>query len=337
MVFGALGEISVGSSVKMVKRVGLLAGVLFLLGACAQTQLLVHTAKRISGQDVQSKGKYKIGNPYQIKGVWYYPKVNYQHTETGIASWYGPGFHGKKTANGEIYNQNALTAAHRTLPMPSLVQVTNLENGRSLRLTVNDRGPFAHGRVLDVSRRAAQLLGFHRQGTARVRVTILATESRLLARQALNGNTLARTGSPIQRNTKLPKAMVASRGLAPPPGGQAARESPAAPKSRADIRRSSPRARFKPEDARPDGTVTTVVVGPSDMYIQVGAFTQFQNAHQVAARLGGLQNVTVTSKIVDGLEFFRVRAGPLTDLKEADNLLDTVLGLGFSDARITIE
>ena len=78
-------------------------------------------------------------------------------------------FHGKKTANGEIYNQNALTAAHRTLPMPSLVQVTNLENGRSLRLTVNDRGPFAHGRVIDASRRAAQLLGFHRKGTARVR------------------------------------------------------------------------------------------------------------------------------------------------------------------------
>ena len=146
-------------------------GVIFLLGACAQTQLLVHTAKRISGQDVQSKGNYKIGKPYQIKGVWYYPKVNYQHTETGIASWYGPGFHGKKTANGEIYDQNALTAAHRTLPMPSLVQVTNLENGRSLRLTVNDRGPFAHGRVIDVSRRAAQLLGFHRQGTARVRVS----------------------------------------------------------------------------------------------------------------------------------------------------------------------
>ena len=107
--------------------------------------------------------------------------------------------------------------------MPSLVQVTNLENGRSLRLTVNDRGPFAHGRVIDVSRRAAQLLGFHRKGTARVRVAILAPESRLLASQARSGNTLARTGSPIQRNTKLPKATVASRRLAPPPGGQAAR------------------------------------------------------------------------------------------------------------------
>ena len=337
MVLGALGEISVGCGVKMIKRVGSLVGTLLVLGACSQTQLLVHTAKRISGPDAQSKGSYKIGKPYQIKGIWYYPKVNYQHIETGIASWYGPGFHGKKTANGEIYNQNNLTAAHRTLPMPSLVQVTNLENGRSLRLTVNDRGPFAHGRVIDVSRRAAQLLGFHRRGTARVRVAILASESRLLARRARNGNTLARTGSPIQRNTKLPKATVASQGLAPPPGGQAARVSAAVSDSRAAIRRSAPRERLTPEAALPDGTVTTVAVGSSDMYVQVGAYTQFQNAHQAAARLGNLQTVTVSSKILDGREFFRVRAGPFNNLKAADNLLETILRLGFSDARITID
>ena len=105
--------------------------------------------------------------------------------------------------------------------------------------------------------------------------------------------------------------MVASRGLAPPPGGQAARERAGCQTEERSIRRSPPGRVLTPEDARPDGTVTTVVVGPSDMYIQIGAFTQFQNAHQVAARLGGLRNVLVTSKIVDGLEFFRVRAGPL--------------------------
>ncbi len=321
----------------MIKLVGFLVGTLLVLGACAQTQLLVHTAKRISGPYAQSEGVYKIGKPYQINKVWYYPKVDYQHDETGIASWYGPGFHGKKTANGETYNQNALTAAHRTLPMPSLVQVTNLENGRSLRLTVNDRGPFAHGRVIDVSRRAAQLLGFHRRGTARVRVAILSSESRLLARQARSGNNLARAGSPIQRNTKLPKAKVASPGLEPPPGGQAAQMSAAVSDSRVAIRRSAPRERLTPEAAVPDGTVTTVAVGSSDMYVQVGAFTQFQNAHQAAARLGSLQNVTVTSKIVDGREFFRVRAGPLDELKAADRVLETILRSGFSDARIIID
>jgi len=115
---------------------------------------------------------YKIGKPYQIAGVWYYPREQPDYDETGIASWYGPGFHGKPTALGEIYDMNALTAAHKTLPLPVTVRVTNLENGRSILLKVNDRGPFVAGRIIDVSRRGAQLLGFGATGTAPVRVQI---------------------------------------------------------------------------------------------------------------------------------------------------------------------
>ncbi len=106
------------------------------------------------------QGIYKVGQPYQIDGTWYYPAEDWTYDETGIASWYGEQFHGKYTANGEIFDLNALTAAHRTLPMPSVVQVTNLDNGRSIELRVNDRGPYARGRIIDLSRRAAQLLGF---------------------------------------------------------------------------------------------------------------------------------------------------------------------------------
>ncbi len=124
---------------------------------------------------------YKVGKPYQIKGVWYYPQIDYGYVEEGVASWYGPGFHGQTTANGEIYDQNDMTAAHRTLPLPSIVRVTNLENGRSIKLRVNDRGPFAQNRIIDLSRRGAQLLGFYNAGTARVRVEIDAEESRQLA------------------------------------------------------------------------------------------------------------------------------------------------------------
>ena len=91
------------------------------LGACADKQDPTPAA------EPSSMGDYKIGRPYNVKGIWYYPRVDYDYRETGIASWYGPGFHGKQTANGEIYDQMALTAAHRTLPMPSLVRVTNLE------------------------------------------------------------------------------------------------------------------------------------------------------------------------------------------------------------------
>src|SRR3984957_18321542 len=118
-------------------------------------------------------GIYKVGQPYQIEGTWYYPREQPDYDETGIASWYGPTFHGKHTANGETFDSGALTAAHRTLPMPVNVRVTNLDNGRSIVLRVNDRGPYARGRIIDVSARAAQLLGYDVIGTARVRVQIM--------------------------------------------------------------------------------------------------------------------------------------------------------------------
>src|SRR5260370_38409401 len=120
----------------------------------------------------QEHGLYKVGKPYQVDGIWYYPKDDWAYDETGIGSWYGEQFHGHNTANGEIFDLNSLTAAHHTLPMPSIVQVPNVENGRSLELRVNDRGPFAAGRIIDVSRQAAPLLGFERNGTAKVRVQL---------------------------------------------------------------------------------------------------------------------------------------------------------------------
>ncbi len=115
----------------------------------------------------------KVGKPYKVAGQWYYPKEDPHYDEVGYASWYGKDFHGKLTANGEIYNMNSLTAAHKTLPLPTMVKVTNLENGRTLVLRVNDRGPFVKSRIIDISRRGAQLLGFDKQGVTKVRVQAL--------------------------------------------------------------------------------------------------------------------------------------------------------------------
>jgi rare lipoprotein A len=112
----------------------------------------------------------KIGKPYQVFGIWYYPSDDRQYDQRGIASWYGPGFHALDTANGERYDQDGLTAAHKTLPMPSYVEVENLDNGRKLVVRINDRGPFVEGRIIDLSRKSAQLLGVDRAGTAHVRV-----------------------------------------------------------------------------------------------------------------------------------------------------------------------
>ena len=150
------------------------------LGGCAATALISHAAKELSrsNERVDMEGPYKVGDPYQIEGVWYYPAEDPGYGETGIASWYGKPFHGRRTANGAIYDMNSLTAAHRTLPMPFQVRVTNLDNGRSLVLTINDRGPYARGRIIDVSRRAAQLRGFQKKGTTLVRVEAVAGQGR---------------------------------------------------------------------------------------------------------------------------------------------------------------
>jgi len=123
-------------------------------------------------------GHYKTGKPYRVKGRTYYPLSTASgYDQTGIASWYGRDFHGKPTANGERYDMHALSAAHKTLPLPSLMRVTNLENGRSVVVRVNDRGPFVKKRLIDLSYAAANVLGYTGQGTARVRVQSLDTAS----------------------------------------------------------------------------------------------------------------------------------------------------------------
>jgi rare lipoprotein A len=136
----------------------------------------------------QSTSSYKIGKPYRIGGVWYVPREDPTYDRTGMGSWYGADFHGRKTANGETYDMNALTAAHPTLPLPSYVDVTNLANGKTVRVRVNDRGPYIGGRIIDMSRAAARQLGFESQGKAELRV-------RYAGRAPLDGNNVNRVAS----------------------------------------------------------------------------------------------------------------------------------------------
>ena len=129
------------------------------------------------------EGIYKIGKPYTIMGQTYYPHIDEDYEEIGMASWYGSDFHNKKTSNGETYNMNDFTAAHRTLPMPSMVRITNLENGRSIKVRINDRGPFVKNRIIDVSKRVAQELKFHTQGVTKVKVEYLKDETEKMLKE----------------------------------------------------------------------------------------------------------------------------------------------------------
>jgi len=200
-------------------RFSFFAASLMLLAACSTTHVSysplsgTHVSVPVpvpSGSHARlangKGGHYKTGRPYRVAGRTYYPLSTASgYDQTGIASWYGRDFHGKRTANGERYDMHALSAAHTTLPLPSLVRVTNLENGRSVVVRVNDRGPFVKRRLIDLSWAAANALGYAGQGTARVRVQSLDTASPPVSPRP--ARTMARrTPSPSPVNAQpLPK------------------------------------------------------------------------------------------------------------------------------------
>jgi rare lipoprotein A len=300
------------------------------VAGCSETQLAVHGAKRLIGKpDKDFNIQYKVGKPYQIQGVWYYPEEDYQYDESGIASWYGTKFHGRKTANGEVYDMNALTAAHRTLPMPSFVRVTNLENGRSLILLVNDRGPFARGRIIDISRRGSQLLNFQKQGTARIRVQVLADQSRVLKSRIGNRDELAKTGSPITVG-RMPKAKVQIQSLEPAGGGS----SPPQPIN------LKPMADISPLAVEGPVVTETVVQAPiinTNIFVQVGAYSRFDNANKVQAKLSPFGQAELSQVLINGRDLYRVRVGPMESVGSADLMLATISQAGFPESRIIVE
>jgi rare lipoprotein A len=272
-------------------------------------------------------GIYKIGNPYQIEGTWYYPREQPDYDETGIASWYGPPFHGRHTANGEVYDSNALTAAHRTLPMPVNVRVTNLDNGKSLILRVNDRGPYARGRIIDVSARAAQLLGFQGAGTAKVRVTYISRAE--LPDGTMPSTTPAAIASALPA---LPAGQVVTAPLDPVAGIIAENAVPAA--APAPIVAPSP----APPDTEPTGQITEVPVpAVSHIYVQAGAFGIRANAERLKERLAAAGNLVISAIDRKGQPLYRVRIGPFGDVGAADAALAKLLGLGNSDAKIVVD
>ena len=307
-----------------------------MLSGCAEMNLFGHYAKKATSEPPPASAgaapTYKVGKPYQIKGVWYYPQEDYDYDETGIASWYGPDFHGKLTANGEVFDQNAVSAAHKTLPMPSVVRVTNLENGRALVVRVNDRGPFAHGRVIDMSRRAAQLLGFEGQGTAKVRVEVMAEESRVLAGK------LAPSGGPGEPQVvAAPRGSVTAESLPPPGSSEPSRPvvtASAKPDTSAQRAAAAAEATERKLAAQ---EVTAMPVRKTGIFVQAGSFSRHDNALRLSARLSGVGRTNVEQVSIKGKTWYRVRFGPMSSVDEADSLLESVIAAGQQDARVVVD
>lgn len=176
----------------------------------AESEYGVKASPRIvqEGQAVpKGGGRYQVGQPYKVRGKWYKPKEDPDYNRVGLASWYGSAFHGRYTANGEVYDKYHLSAAHPTFPLPSYARVTNLENGTSVVVRVNDRGPYSDGRIIDVSSKAAEMLDVKGKGTAKVRV-------QYVGKAPLDGHDM-----PYLMASYVPKG---SRAPAVDPGGQIA-------------------------------------------------------------------------------------------------------------------
>jgi rare lipoprotein A len=308
-----------------------------LAASCAESEFLANFMKEEADSgSAAHKAKYKIGRPYQIKGVWYRPQVNYAYDQTGVASWYGPNFHGKLTANGEIFDMNAISAAHKTLPMPSVVRVTNLRNGKSMDMRLNDRGPFAHSRIIDLSKRAAQLLGFEKAGTAPVRVQVLERESRMLAAIVQGQSGSGPDLSPKPRSA--PSVAVTSKTLAAPTGTKVTTAPP--PKFQVKPASGPQKTAVRPQ-AAPQQVTSKVTQGAvpnsARLFIQAGAFSRYENANRVNTLLNTLAPSKITMIKGSQKQLFRVRLGPFGDVKLADTALARVIQSGYPEARIIVD
>ena len=332
-----------------------------LLMSCSQIKQYT-----LWGSTSSENGVYKIGNPYQVMGTWYYPQEDYDYSEVGMASWYGPDFHNGVTANGEIYDMHLMTAAHRTLPLPSIVRVTNLENGRSVVLRVNDRGPFVNNRIIDVSKLAAERLGFYEKGTTKVRVDILADESKELKEAMLAGDIAAQTSYTSESKTPRKKQSVRSMTAPQRPVGVYAEESgeeqelapirsitktPVIVSDEMDSIAANPEEKIvssplltssssplsgSADKVLADG-VTAATPSGSGLYVQVGAFSNRKNAEKFADSIAKYGNTKITTTKINGVDIYRVRMGVFASGKDALETLDKMRALGYNDARIVEE
>jgi rare lipoprotein A len=270
-------------------------GGLLLLAGCGSTP-------RETGQSGLG-GHYKLGKPYQVGGRWYYPSYDPGYAVVGVASWYGHPFHGRRTANGEMFDRDQLSAAHPTLPLPSIVRVTNLANQRQLELRVNDRGPFVGERVIDLSQAAARALDFERTGTTPVRVEFVRLADA--------------PGAPPQPTVAQPVAAPAPQVV--PAAAQPA--SDAAPPVRLAV--VEPAAAPEASDA---AAGLQLAKAPGSQcaaggFIQVGAFVEADRAARLAKELGSMVPVPVSAELPSADQFTRVRIGPLLDHQRAESTL----------------
>jgi len=273
---------------------------------------------------------YLLGDPYPAGGVWWYPQSNLQIDERGLAAVYSDQ-HASLTTDGEAFDQGAMAAANQTLPLPAIARVTNLQTGRQVLVRINDRGPPTPRRILAVTRRAAQLLGFPPDGVAQVRLEVLEGDSQA-AQTGL-------PGAPALPITAAPRGAVEAANLPPPPGargnggGAEAANQPSAQPAPSTL---LPTGAATPAPAmRLPETVTQVAPDPGALWIDLGSFPTYEFANMQRAAVAQL-GATIVSDGRGRGETFKVTIGPIPDVAQADRLLDEAVASGITDAQIVV-
>jgi rare lipoprotein A len=277
-----------------------------------------------SGSTVGRDGKALRGTekPYQIKGVWYYPHADKDYNVTGTGSWYGEQFHNRRTANGEVFDMDIPSAAHKTLPLPSLVEVTNLDNGKKMIVRVNDRGPFIDDRIIDLSKAAADELGYRKNGLARVRVKYIGpapSNAFETPRQYARADTAPRSFDDIKEPPQRVQVLPQRREPEWTPPVQQAQQLP----SMADY--SAP-----PVNA-PDPVAT---ISRSAYRIQAGSFSNRENAEKAVRQLSGAGRALIEPIERASGTLYRVTVAAGQDEGEAWSLRERVESLGYSGATV---
>jgi peptidoglycan lytic transglycosylase len=265
--------------------------------------------------------RYVLGAPYEAGGVWYYPRESYEGEQTGLATVYARE-HQPLTADGEVFDQSALAAAHQTLQLPAIARLTNLENGRQVTVRINDRGPATPHRLLEVTRRTATLLQFAQEDGVRVRLDIVPAESHAAAD--------AVPGVPKLNLTAAPVIAVRQSEL-PPPGSMA---QPIA--MREPIVSEEQKLVAAPIERLPE-TVTQVAANPGRLFIQLGTFQSYRYAEMQRAKVAALGAGIASDPRGRRQSNHRVVIGPLASVEQADKVLDQVLRAGVTDAHIVVE
>ncbi len=274
-----------------------------LLAGCSSNGPLIHSWGEYDDANTEN-AIYRVEEPYEIKGVWYTPAEQEEYTERGLASWYMPAGDSALTANGEIYDVNIPSASHKTLPLPSIVKITNLENNKSIIARVNDRGPMVNNRLIDVSQSAARELGMPVSGTVLVQVDLMPEESASLKKQLIESGRIYQQGIPV---------------------GKTAQE--------ADLFMLEPPL-YDGTDKMKEFNDRVVPAAINGSRIQLGSFGNHQNALNLQRKLSRYP-VQVEQVQRNGRTLSLVKVGPYGDKAEAKQVLQQLKQQGYKDAYIT--